>query len=68
MEDWITQVQENLKCEYEIESMTPPIPPKIIQSLVPPHQSESYSPPTITVMESELLRMCVCVCVCLVLW
>ena len=57
MEDWFPNVQDKLKCECEIESLPPPIPPKMIQPLAPytSHQNESYSLPTAVVMESELL-------------
>ena len=57
MEDWFPHVQDNLKCECEIESLPPPIPLKMIQPLAPyaSHQNESYSPRTAVVMESELL-------------
>ena len=51
MVDWIPQVQENLKSEYEIESQPPPIPPKTIET----HQNTNYGPSaTVLVMESEL--------------
>ena len=56
MEDWIPQVQDNLKYECEIESLPPPIPPKMIQPPAPSHQNADYSPgpPATVVMEFEL--------------
>ena len=56
MEEWIPQMQDNLKCESEIESLPPPIPPKMIPPLAPSHKNKmaNYSPPATVVMESEL--------------
>ena len=56
VEDWIPQVQDNLKREFEIESLPPPLPPKMIQTSTPSHRNAGYGPgpSAVVVMESEL--------------
>ena len=54
MVDWIPQIQDKLKCvKYDIESLPPPIPPKMIE---PPliHQNVSHDPSAIVLEESGL--------------
>ena len=56
MVDWIPQIQNQdkfKKCECDIESLPPPIPPKIIEiPLI--HQNASHGPSAIVLEESGL--------------
>ena len=53
MTDWIPQMEDNLKCECDIESLPPPIPPKIIDTL-PSYQNVNNDQSGTVVMKSEL--------------
>ena len=53
MTDWIPKLQDNLKCDIDVESLPPPIPPKIIETPLS-HQNVNNNPSAIVLVESEL--------------
>lgn len=53
MTDWIPQMQNTLKCECYIESLPPPIPPKMTESPLS-YQNVSNEQSATVVVESQL--------------